>query len=173
MPQAIIGREGELGVVEAFLAGLSSGPAALVLAGPAGVGKTTLLEAGLDRAAGLGYTVLRTVPSQSDMRLALAGLADLLGSRADAGLAGLAAPQRRALGVALLIEDAPSAPPEPRVIAAAVRTALLVLAASAPVLVVVDDVQWLDAPTAAAVGFAVRRLEGERVGLLCAQRVEA
>jgi hypothetical protein len=173
MPQAIIGREGELGVVEAFLAGLSSGPAALVLAGPAGVGKTTLLEAGLDRAAGLGYTVLRTVPSQSDMRLAFAGLADLLGSRVDAVLAGLAAPQRRALGVALLIEDAPSAPPEPRVIAAAVRTALLVLAASAPVLVVVDDVQRLDAPTAAAVGFAVRRLEGERVGLLCAQRVEA
>ena len=173
MPQAVIGREGELGVVEAFLAGLSSGPAALVLAGPAGVGKTTLLQAGLERAAGLGYTVLRTVPSQSEMRLAFAGLADLLGARLDAVLAGLAAPQRRALGVALLIEDAPPVPPEPRVIAAAVRNALLALAASAPVLVVIDDVQWLDAPTVAAVGFAVRRLEDEPVGLLCAQRVEA
>ena len=170
MPQAVIGREGELGVVDAFLAGLSSGPAALVLAGPAGVGKTTLLRAGLERAAGLGYTVLRTVPSRSDMRLAFAGLADLLGARLDAVLPELPVPQRRALGAALLIEDAPPVPPDPRVIAAAFRTALLVLAVSAPVLVVIDDVQWLDAPTGSAVGFALRRLEAERVGLLCAQR---
>lgn len=173
MPGGVFGRESELGVVDAFLAGLSSAPAALVLAGAAGAGKTTLLRAGLDRAASLGHTVLRTLPSQSDMRLAFAGLADLLGSRLDAVLTELPAPQRRALGVALLVEDAPPTPPEPRVIAAAFRTALLLLAASAPVVVVIDDVQWLDAPTATAVGFALRRLEGERVGLLCAQRVEA
>ena len=165
-----IGRDAELGVLEAFLAGLASAPAVLVLAGVAGAGKTTLLRAGLERAAGLGYTVLRTVPSQSDMRLAFAGLADLLGARLDAVLPELPVPQRRALGAALLIEDAPPVPPEPRVIAAAFRTALLVLAASAPVLVVIDDVQWLDAPTGSAVGFALRRLEAERVGLLCAQR---
>ncbi len=171
MPQAVIGREGELGAVDAFLAGLSSGPAALVLAGPAGAGKTTLLLAALERGAGLGYTVLRTVPSQSDMRLAFAGLADLLGTRLDVVLPELPVPQRRALGAALLIEDAPPVPPEPRVIAAAFRTALLVLAAPAPVLVVIDDVQWLDAPTGSAVGFALRRLEAERVGLLCAQRI--
>ena len=67
------------------------------------------------------------------MRLAFAGLADLLGPRLDAVLPGFPAPQRRALGVALLVEDAPPVPPEPRVIAAAFRTALLLLAASAPV----------------------------------------
>ena len=141
--------------------------------GPPGAGKTTLLQAGLEKAASLGYTTLRTAPSHSDMRLAFAGLADLLGPRLDAVLAGLPAPQRHALGVALLVEEAPSVPPEPRVIAAAFRTALLLLAASAPVLLVIDDVQWLDAPTAAAAGFALRRLAGEQVGLLCAQRVEA
>jgi DNA-binding CsgD family transcriptional regulator len=172
MPGAVFGREAELGVLDGFLAALESAPAALVLAGVAGTGKTTLLREGLERAAGRGYTLLRTTPSQSDMRLAFGGLADLLDGQLDAVLGTLPAPQRRALGVALLIEDAPPAPPEPRVIAAAFRTALLELAASTPVLAVVDDVQWLDPPTAAALGFALRRLDTERVGLLCAQRIE-
>jgi DNA-binding CsgD family transcriptional regulator len=172
MPDGVFGRDAELGVVDAFLAGLTSGPGALVLAGEAGAGKTTVLRAGLERAEGLGYTVLRTLPSPSDMRLAFAGLADLLGSRLEEVLTRLPAPQRRALGVALLTEDAPPAPPEPRVIAAAFRSAVLTLAATSPVLVVIDDVQWLDAPTGSAVGFALRRLETERAGLLCAQRTE-
>lgn len=172
MPGAVFGREAELGVLDGFLAALGSAPAALVLAGPAGAGKTTLLREGLERAAGRGYTLLRTTPSQSDMRLAFGGLADLLDRRLDAVLGRLPAPQRRALGVALLIEDTPAAPPEPRVISVAFRTALLELAAATPVLAVIDDVQWLDPPTAAALGFAVRRLDRERVGLLCAQRTE-
>lgn len=173
MPGGVFGRDAELGVLEAFLSGLPSGPAALVLAGTAGAGKTTLLRAGLEQIAGLGHTTLRTSPSQSDMRLAFAGLGDLLGPRLGGILAGLPAPQRRALGAALLLEEAPPVPPEPRLIAAAFRTALLALADSAPVVLVIDDVQWLDAPTAAAVGFALRRLTDEPVGLLCAQRVEA
>jgi tetratricopeptide (TPR) repeat protein len=172
MPDGVFGRDAELGAVEAFLAGLASAPGTLVLAGEAGAGKTTVLRAGLERAERLGYTVLRTLPSPSDMRLAFAGLADLLGSRLDVVLPGLPLPQRRALGAALLTEDAPPVPPEPRVIAAAFRGAVRTLATSAPVLVVIDDVQWLDAPTASAVGFALRRLETERAGLLCAQRTD-
>jgi DNA-binding CsgD family transcriptional regulator len=172
MPDGVFGRDAELSMVAAFLSGLSSGPAALVLAGEPGAGKTTVLRAGLERAEHLGYTVLRTVPSRSDMRLAFAGLADLLGSRLDAVLPELPPPQRRALSAALLIEDAAPAPPEPRVIAAAFRTAMLMLTASAPIVLVIDDIQWLDAPTGSAVGFALRRLEAERVGLLCAQRTD-
>ena len=172
MPAAIFGRDAELSVLEEFLSGLPSAPAALVLAGGAGAGKTTLLRAGIERAAGLGYTVLRTLPSQSDMRLAFAGLADLLDPHLDVILPRLPGPQRRALGVALLREDAPPAPLESRVIAAAFRNALLVLAESAPVVVVADDIQWLDAASLSAAGFALRRLEHEPVGLLCAQRRE-
>jgi DNA-binding CsgD family transcriptional regulator len=172
MPDGVFGRDAELSVLDTFLAGLAGAPGALVLAGEPGAGKTTVLRAGLERAVSLGYTVLRTLPSPSDMRLAFAGLADLLGPRLDTVLPGLPPPQRRALGAALLTEDAPPAPPEPRVIAAAFRTALLTLAAVAPVVVVIDDVQWLDTPTGSAVGFALRRLETERVGLLCAQRTE-
>lgn len=172
MPGGVFGREAELSVLDTFTGGLPSAPSALVLAGAAGAGKTTLLRAGLERAAALGHTVLQTTPSPSDMRLAFAGLADLLGSRLEMVLPGLPAPQRRALSAALLIEDASAVPPEPHVIAAAVRTALLVLAARAPVVVVIDDVQWLDLPTRSAVGFALRRLEHEHVGLLCAQRTD-
>ena len=80
MPQAVIGREGELGVVDAFLAGLSSGPGALVLAGAAGAGKTTLLRAGAALAAGSGFTVVQTAPARSELPLSFAGLADLLES---------------------------------------------------------------------------------------------
>jgi DNA-binding CsgD family transcriptional regulator len=172
MPDGVFGRDAELSVVDAFLAGLADGPGALVLAGEPGAGKTTVLRAGLERAESLGYTVLRTLPSPSDMRLAFAGLADLLGARLEAVLSGLPPPQRRALSVALLTEDAPPVPPEPRVIAVAFRSAVHMLAAEAPVVVVIDDVQWLDTPTGSAVGFALRRLETERVGMLCAQRTD-
>src|SRR5689334_12948172 len=138
MPGGVFGRDAELSVLDTFLGGLSWAPGALVLAGAAGAGKTTLLRAGLEQADGLGYTVLQTTPSPSDMRLAFAGLADLLGSRLAVVVPRLPEPQRRALSAALLIEDAPAVPPEPHVIAAAVRAALLVLAGPAPVVVLID-----------------------------------
>src|SRR5207237_151088 len=72
----------------------------------------------------------------------------------------------------LLIEEAPKRPPEAHAVAAAVRTALARLSSERPVLVAIDDVQWLDAPTADALDFALRRLEGEPVGFLCAERSE-
>ena len=114
--------------------------------------------------------MLETTPARGDLRLAFAGLSDLLEASLPAMTGKLPPPQERALRVALLLQDAPPVPSDPRVIASAVRAALGVLATSAPVLLVIDDVQWLDAPSAAAVGFAVRRLEHEQVGLLCGQR---
>lgn len=157
----------------AFLDGLAAGSGALVLAGAAGAGKTTLLRAGAALAAGRAFTVLQTMPVRSELRLEFAGLADLLEPCGPAVIGELAPPQRRALRVALLLEEAPPAPPEPRVIAAAFRVVVTMLAQSAPVLLVIDDVQWLDPASEAAVGFAIRRLEHEPVGLLCAQRTTA
>ncbi len=167
-----MGRESELAVLGGFVAGLPDAPAALVLAGQAGAGKTTLLREGLRLAEQAGYLVLRTLPAPGDVRLAFAGLADLLGPYLDDFMPGLPPPQRRALGAALLIEDPPDPPPEPNVIAAAVKSALRALAAAAPVLVVVDDVQWLDGPSTSALSFALRRLDTDRVGLLCAVRAD-
>ena len=170
MSTGVFGRDAELQALAAFLDGLPTGPAAVVLAGAAGAGKTTLIRAGAALAADRGITVLRTAPARSELRLAFAGLADLLEPCLPDVIGQLSAPQARALRIALLLEDAPPHPPEPRVIAAAFRSAIATLARSAPVLLVIDDVQWLDPASEAAAGFAVRRLETERVGLLCAQR---
>ncbi len=173
MPDTVVGREPELAVIGEFVAALANGPRALVLAGSAGAGKTTLLREGLRQAEQAGYLVLRTLPAPGDIRLAFAGLADLLGPRLDEVLHTLPLPQRRALGAALLIEDPPDPPPEPNVTAAGVKSALRAIAASSPVLLVVDDVQWLDAPSTSALSFALRRLDADPVGLLCAIRTTA
>ncbi|HET7017702.1 MAG TPA: AAA family ATPase [Streptosporangiaceae bacterium] len=168
--ERVFGRDDELGAIDEFLAGVRSAARALVFAGPAGVGKTTLLRAAIDQANAGGCTVLRAFPSPSDTRLAFAGLADLLGGRLDLVLPDLAPPQRRLLGAALLVDEPLDFTPDPHVVAAAFLAALRSLARSAPVIVAIDDVQWLDAPSASAVSFAIRRLDGDRAGLLCAVR---
>lgn len=166
----VLGREAELAALGGFVDRLRSGPGALVLAGAAGAGKTTLLRAGAALAAMRGFTVAQTVPVRSELPLAFAGLADLLEAHLEPVIGELPGPQARALRVALLLEEARGHPLEPRVIAAGFRSAVGVLARTAPVLLVIDDVQWLDPPSRAAVGFAVRRLLHEPVGLLCTQR---
>jgi DNA-binding CsgD family transcriptional regulator len=170
MTTGVFGRDAELATLEAFLDSVPGSPGALVLAGPAGAGKTTLVRVVMAQATARGFAVLHTMPARGEVKLAFAGLADLLEPYLHTFSDALPGPQARALRVALLIDDADGHPPEPRVIAAAFRSALGLLAQAAPVLVVVDDVQWLDAATAAAVAFAARRLEHEPVGLLCAQR---
>jgi DNA-binding CsgD family transcriptional regulator len=175
MSAEVVGRDAELRTVAAFLDELAAGPAVLVVAGEAGAGKTTLLRAAAEMAAEQGISVLRATPSHSDVPLAFGGLADLLHGQLPDIVAQLRPPLARALRMALLAEEAPAGaevlqPPEPRLIAAAFRAAVLALAQSGPVLLIVDDVQWLDAESAAAVGFAARRLETEHVGLLCAHR---
>jgi DNA-binding CsgD family transcriptional regulator len=172
VPAEVLGRDAELRTLAGFLDKLRSGPGALVLAGSAGVGKTTLLRAGAQLATARGYTVLQTVPASSEMMLAFAGLADLLEPHLPAVLDELTPPQARALRVALLLDDVPVTGPEPRVIAAAFRAAVTGLARAAPVLLLIDDVQWLDPASAAAVGFTIRRADSEAIGLLCAQRTE-
>lgn len=170
MRERVFGRDAELGAIDEFLAGVRSAARALVFAGPAGVGKTTLLRAAIDQANAAGCTVLRSFPSPSDTRLAFAGLADLLGGRLDLVLPDLAPPQRRLLGAALLVDEPLDFTPDPHVVAAAFLAALRSLAGSAPVIVAIDDVQWLDAPSASAVSFAIRRLDADRAGLVCAVR---
>ena len=170
MTSEVLGREAELAALGGFVDRLRGGPGALVLAGAAGVGKTTLLRVGAALAVRGGFTVVQTMPAQSELPLAFAGLADLLEQHLEPVIGELPGPQARALRVALLLDEARGPAPEPRVIAAGFRSAVAVLARAAPVLLVIDDVQWLDAPSQAVVGFAVRRLAGERVGLLCAQR---
>ena len=160
MRSAIVGRADELAAVEDLLDATSAGPAALILEGEPGIGKTTLLEAGRDRAVARGHRILAARPAPAEVRLAHAGLADFL---RDQPLDGLPPAQRAALDAALLRGEARA--PDRRAVAAALLTVVETLAATAPVLILVDDLQWLDASTTAALAFALRRVTG-RAGLL-------
>jgi DNA-binding CsgD family transcriptional regulator len=165
-----VGRDRELAVVDAFLAG--GGPAALHLVGEPGVGKTTVWEEAVRRARAAGALVLVARPSESEAKLSFAALTDLLAPIPAAAFAALPGPQRHALDVALLRVEAHGTPPERRTVGTAVLSLLRLLAAEQDVVVALDDTQWLDRPSAAAIEFAIRRLTEERVRVVGATRPE-
>jgi hypothetical protein len=123
-------------------------------------------------AAGLsaGYGLLRCRPAAAETQLSFAAVADLLTDALDDALPTLPAPQRRALRIALLVDEPAGPPPDNRAIAAGLLGVLRHACASTPVLLAVDDVQWLDESSRTVLEFAVRRLRTERVGLLLARR---
>jgi DNA-binding CsgD family transcriptional regulator len=170
MATEIVGRDVELTSLDRFLASSEEGLAALVLEGPPGIGKSTLWLAAVERARALGHLVLATRPAEADSELAHAGLGDLLEHVLDDVLPFLPRPRRRALELALLLEEGPAVEVDPRAIATGVRSALELLSADEPVVVAVDDVQWLDAASAAALAFALHRLEAAPVRLVLARR---
>ena len=116
-----LGRDAEIAALERFLAAPvdGRGPAALLLLGEAGIGKTTLLRRAGTLAEAHGCRVLRAAPARAEQGLAYAVLADLLRGVEPAVLDDLPAPQQRALRVATLEEDAGAGQVEPRTIAAA------------------------------------------------------
>ena len=170
MTHAILGRDVELAAVSAFLDRAPDGPAALVFEGDAGIGKSTLWLAGVDTAREREHLVLVARPAEAEQGLAHSGLGDLLEDVLDEVLPELPAPRRRALEVALLLE-VEDGRADPRTIGVAVRSALEVLAARRPVVLAVDDVQWLDPSSASALAFALRRLDKQAVRLLLARRL--
>jgi DNA-binding CsgD family transcriptional regulator len=171
MDPGVIGRDEELAQVRAVIAGLGAGPQALVVEGEPGIGKTAVWLAALETAATAGCRVLRCAGEESEARLSFAGLTDLVGDTPEALLSTLPAPQREALEVALLLKPGGSGRgPEPRAVAMALRSLLVALARSAPVVVAVDDAQWVDAATMQALTFAARRLDGHPVGVVATVR---
>ena len=169
---AVLARETDLETLSAFVVAVAEGPAACTLEGESGIGKTTLWDAAVAAARHRSYVVLACRPAGSEVQLSFAALGDLLDGVLPETLAELPTPQRRALEVALLLEDPGEPPPDQRAIGLAVLGAFRVLAASRPVLVAVDDAQWLDRPTAAVLEFALRRLRREALGVLVAGRAE-
>ena len=151
------------------------GPRAIVLEGEAGVGKTALWCRALDVAAERGWRILSSAPAGSEARLAFAALGDLLDLVVDDALPALPRPQRRGLEVALLRGDGDSAQDlvDERTIGVATLSALRVISARAPLVLAIDDLQWVDASSAAALRFALRRLRDEPVLVLATRRVEA
>jgi len=167
-PTTLVGREAELVEVDRFLTD-DEGAACLVLSGDPGVGKTSVWEVALDLAVELGQIVASTRCSHSEAGLSFAGLADFLDG-VDLGTLGIPDPHRHALEVALGRATATGGPVEPLAIAAGFLALLRVLSRRAPVLLAVDDLQWLDEASAECLTFAARRLRGLPVRILCSRR---
>src|SRR5262249_9185288 len=138
-----------------------------------GIGKTTIWEAGVRSASARGLRVLAARPTEAETSLAYAGLTDLLADIDDDAFAALPAPQRHALDVALLRAVPEGSPPDPRSVFAGFGSVLETIARERPVLVAVDDLQWLDGPSARALDFVGRRLRNTQVVFLAAARTES
>ncbi|MGH3967507.1 MAG: AAA family ATPase, partial [Mycobacterium sp.] len=158
----------ESAAVRGFLDHALSGPAALVIEGEAGIGKTTLLWHAAEAAAARGFRVLSAWGTPTEVCYAYAAVVDLLGSVDAAVLAGLPGVQRAALD-RMLLEGGDGPASNERVVAAAFLSVIEQLSFDAPVLVSIDDAQWLDMSSQAVIGFAARRLTG-RAGILVTVR---
>jgi len=168
----VVGRDQELEAAARFFDDLGDTPAALVFAGEPGIGKTTLWAETLERARENGFVVLAARGGQAEAKLAFAALSDLLDPIANELLPVLPEPQRRAVAVALLREEPGASPLDQRAIGAATATMLSALARGGRVVVGLDDLQWVDRPSARALDFALRRLGGQPVGVVASERIE-
>ena len=172
MADQIVGRESELGSVCAFLDGSVEAPVGLVLEGEPGVGKSTLWLAAVAAARERrGLSCSSSRPAEAERGLAHVGLGDLFDGVLDDVIGELSPPRRRALEVALLRDEAADEATDDRALAVAVRDVLNLLSERKPVVVAIDDVQWLDASSASTLAFALRRLGGG-VRLVFARRLE-
>jgi DNA-binding CsgD family transcriptional regulator len=166
--EQLIGRNDETTRLRGFLSGVADGPSALVVEGEAGIGKTALLEATLAQAA--GPRVLRARCAQVESGLAYAGLADLFGRLIEPVLPALASPQRRVLEVVLGRAEVGQDAVQPLLVGRATLEVVRSLAAATPLLVAIDDVQWLDPASARTLTFVIRRLDAAPVGVLVTRR---
>jgi len=163
----IVGREEELASIAAWL---ESGRTAMVLDGEAGIGKSTLWAAGVSFARDQGARILESRPTEAERALAYVGLGDLIEGVAGEVLPALSTPRRHALEAALLTESV-GGRIDARALGLAVRDALEALAATARVLVAIDDAQWFDDSSAQSLAFALRRLRTARIAVLLSRRV--
>lgn len=169
-PAALVGRDGELDAIKSVLTREEGFVRAVVLEGEPGVGKTSLWEQGLVWGRERGLRVLVARASEAEAELPFAGIIDLLDGIAGEELEAVPAPQLRALDVALYRADPTDRPPDAQVISLAVLSALRALAERDRLVVAVDDVQWMDRASEAALAYAARRLRLEPVTFLLARR---
>ena len=171
MDVVLVGRPVEREVLGGLLARAADGySGALVLRGEAGVGKTALLDETLAAATAAGMRTARLTGVEVETQLGYAGLHRFLLPFAGQ-LERLPVPQRDALRSTFGLVAGP--PADRFLVALAVLTLLADVASAAPLVCVVDDVQWLDPESAVVLGFVARRLYAERVVLLFAVREPA
>ncbi|MFF7986715.1 ATP-binding protein [Streptomyces sp. NPDC007901] len=168
----ILGRAAELARLDRLLGAVDGGgPQVLVLTGEPGAGKTTLVEWAAEQGRARGLGILRVRGSEGETGLGLSGVHQLLHPLLPGD--GLPAAQREALDRAF---GAGAAHHEPRLDQLSLCVGVLGLvtqaAAHGPLLLLVDDAQWLDLGSVDVLAFLARRLEGRPVVLLLAAREE-
>jgi hypothetical protein len=164
------GRDAELGVIASLARDLRETGQAVVLVGEPGAGKTALLAAAADEARSAGVRVLPAAGAEFESDIPYSGLGQVALPLVDV-LEDLRPPHRQVLRTALGLADGPS----PTMAAAAGAALALFTEASRarPVLVTVDDLQWVDRMSAAALSFVARRVSTIPVGVLAAVRTGA
>jgi DNA-binding NarL/FixJ family response regulator len=170
MALELIGRRKELLTLETFLTDIPRGGQALLLEGDPGIGKTVLWQEGLRTATERGIRVLQARPSDSEAQISFAALGDLVAPVLGSALPQVVPVQRRALETALLLRESEGPPPDVRILGLAILSILQTLAQESPVLVAIDDIQWLDASSAEVLTFALRRVEAEPIAVVATAR---
>jgi DNA-binding CsgD family transcriptional regulator len=158
--QRLVGRDRELTTLRTFLGQAARAGATLVLTGEPGVGKTALLDAATEMATRDGVRVIRGGGVEYETDVSFAGLHQLVDR--------LAGDLPEVLEVALGVGAGPA--PDRLAVMSGALALFRQAASTAPLLIVIDDLQWLDRASGAVVGFVGRRLEGSRIGLLGAIR---
>ena len=170
-PARIVGREAVLARLRGLLDPVPRAGQVLLVTGDGGMGKTVLLADAAGRARSAGMRALSVSGRESESNLAFAGLHQLLRPVLSSA-AALPDRQRQALLGALGLAAAPVAP-DPLLIGVAVLTLLSDLSERSPVLVVADDVHWLDRSSLDVLAFTGSRLDAEPVVLLVSARGQA
>src|SRR5215218_7519166 len=165
--RALVGRQAELDTLQSFLSEAATRGGTLLLSGEPGVGKTALLENAVTRAHDLGLQVVRAAGAEFEVDVSFATLNQLLGPFLRL-MPQLEATQWEALGGAVSLGGGHAN--DPTLVSTATLALLRIAAARQPVLLVVDDLPWLDKASARVLAFVARRVASTAIGFLGAAR---
>ena len=166
----VLGRDTALAEVATFVDAMEVAPAALLLEGDPGIGKTTVWRSARAAAVARGHRVLAVTAVEGEADLPFVALRDLFESVSPDTALALPPPQRAALDVALLRSADPRAVADQHAVCVAALGVIRTLAAERPLVLAVDDVGWLDRSSDRVLRYVIRRLATEPVGVLAARR---
>jgi DNA-binding CsgD family transcriptional regulator len=168
MNHHLVGREQDIAVVRGFVDGAAQRGGSLLVSGEAGVGKTALIETAAAYAAASGLRLLRATGAQFEANVSFAALHQLLFPLLDSNLSRLSEAHRAALRSAFGFHG--RTVPDRLALSHAALELLARSAITIPILVVVDDMQWLDQASGTVLAFIARRTAGTRLGFMATAR---
>jgi DNA-binding CsgD family transcriptional regulator len=170
--RAVVGRSDHIRAIARYLQSADAHSSALLIEGEAGVGKSTLWLFALEQASELGFHTMSARASQVETEMAYGTVADLLGEVDPEVFIGLPDVQQAAVDRVLLRGGSDASVADVQVVAAALMSVIQRLGRTAPVMIGVDDLQWLDDCSRAVLAYVARRLK-RRTALLVTERPDA